>query len=313
MDDLMRWNFSPSSGYGFSYTISKGLIEPFLCEPMEHTYSSILDGSKPVFFLRIFEGVDESLPIEFNQIISHVLSLHYMPKRKSWCCLNELGEIIDVAHYEDKENIICCTMKKDYLDKLLFIMNAALIRVFDITRFLNWHGDNYSSPKVTHNYKNNKYELYAKRSIYKGDDGKAHTSILRGFHIVRCERSKEEMSLIIQGREPRKYETFIIQDWKNNQITEWSSDPEKLGSYFVKSDLPFETSPAFFKPEVLIQYRQNPSRYVIDDRHISCKGAWDLRFDINAQGQVFAYIIDLAHLPYQEQLRWKAFIVQRQN
>ncbi len=73
------------------------------------------------------------------------------------------------------------------------------------------------------------------------------------------------------------------------------------------SDLPFESSPVFFRPEVLSKYKADSDKYRIDGRTISCRGTWSLqRLDINEAGQVHTYLIYLRHLPYEEQLHWKA-------
>ena len=132
-------------------------------------------------------------------------------------------------------------------------------------------------------------------------------SFLRGFQIIRCKKPREELLLKLRGKEPREYASFIILDWKHSIEQEWTSDPKQIGNYFVDSDYPYGTSPAFFRPDVLSKYRQDPSRYKIYDRCIECKGAWTLRYDINEEGQVHAYICDLSHLPYKEQLYWKSF------
>ena len=74
--------------------------------------------------------------------------------------------------------------------------------------------------------------------------------------------------------------------------------------------LPYELSPAFFRPEVLSKYKADRDKYAIDEmrRFITCRGAWELRsYDVNEAGQVNAYICDLRYLPYQEQLYWASF------
>lgn len=60
--------------------------------------------------------------------------------------------------------------------------------------------------------------------------------------------------LMWESPEPKQYVSFIAHDWKNSQVRECSCDPDQLGNYFVKSDWPFSTSPAFFRPEVLLKY-----------------------------------------------------------
>jgi len=67
-------------------------------------------------------------------------------------------------------------------------------------------------------------------------------------------------------------------------------------------------SPAFFRPEVLAKYKGDSDKYRVDDRAITCRGAWHLKgFDINEEGQIHAYIVDLRNLPHEEQLHWKAY------
>jgi hypothetical protein len=72
--------------------------------------------------------------------------------------------------------------------------------------------------------------------------------------------------------------------------------------------LPFEVTPAFFRPEVLAKYKSDRAKYKLDSRSVGCRGAWHLEtFDINAAGQVHTYLIYLSGLPYDEQLHWKQF------
>jgi hypothetical protein len=111
-----------------------------------------------------------------------------------------------------------------------------------------------------------------------------------------------------ESPEPKQYATVIAQDWKHGVVHECSCDPAQLGNYFVESDLPFQTSPAFFRPEVLLKYKADPDKYQIEGRSIHCRGAWFLKsYDINEAGQVHAYLCDLNLLPYAEQLYWKSF------
>ena len=110
----------------------------------------------------------------------------------------------------------------------------------------------------------------------------------------------------------RQYADFITLDWRNEKIIDVSTEPECATSYFdaEHNDLPYEVSPAFFRPDVLLKYKADRDKYVIDERHrrITCRGIWLLKgFDINEAGQVHAYICDLRNLPYQEQLHWKGY------
>jgi hypothetical protein len=72
--------------------------------------------------------------------------------------------------------------------------------------------------------------------------------------------------------------------------------------------LPWEISPAFFRPEVLHRFKADAEKYTIQDRSVACRGTWYLKtYDINEAGQVHTYIGYLADLPYEEQLYWQSF------
>ncbi len=82
-----------------------------------------------------------------------------------------------------------------------------------------------------------------------------------------------------------------------------------MSSYFEPpNNKPFETSPAFFRPEVLDKYKNNPDIYQLHGREIHKIDGWGLRtFDVNEEGQVHTYLCYLGDLPYEEQLYWKSF------
>ena len=113
-------------------------------------------------------------------------------------------------------------------------------------------------------------------------------------------------------RADREHASFIIQDWRNDRVVEVSAAPGETANYFngEGNELPYELSPAFFRPEVLSKYKADRDKYTIDEEHrvISCRGTWELKsVDVNEAGQIHAYLCDLRHLPRQEQLHWKSY------
>jgi len=67
-------------------------------------------------------------------------------------------------------------------------------------------------------------------------------------------------------------------------------------------------TPAFFNPEVLQRYKQDPEKYRLEHRSIHSRAGWSLpTFDVNAEGQVHTYLCYLSSLPYNEQLYWQSF------
>jgi hypothetical protein len=112
------------------------------------------------------------------------------------------------------------------------------------------------------------------------------------------------------GRGDQGYVEFIACDWRNERVTKISTDPKATTNYFEakENSLPFELSPAFFRPEVLLKYKGDRDKYTVGPRDIHCCAAWTLRgYDVNEAGQVHAYICYLRNLPYSEQLHWASY------
>ena len=107
----------------------------------------------------------------------------------------------------------------------------------------------------------------------------------------------------------KEYAIFKANNWKNKRSAEISCAPWALASYFDKGSLlPFQTTPAFFKAEVLQKYKVDPEKYRLEHRSIYARGGWYLKsYDVNEAAQVHAYLCDLANLPYREQLYWQSF------
>jgi len=300
--DLLNWNFSPANGY--SYCISGN--QTYLCGPMDNTGSKILDGSMPIFFLRDIPG--EPLFLEINQEITHILGVFWLKNKNAFCKINELGDYTEIATMDDND-ITLCTLKREELDFYLFLSKSVLIRVFDIVRTSD--GFNYPRNKIENKYyEDNQEETFTNYTAYYNKEETLTNAILRGFQIIRNKTSDEGMLKKAWGEEEREYESFIIHDLKHDKIHECSSNPKNLGNFLfgsVKSDLPFEISPVFFRPEVLAKYKQNPEKYTIEYNRINCRGSWSLKYDINDEGQVFVYIKDISGLPYLEQQYWRSF------
>jgi hypothetical protein len=77
------------------------------------------------------------------------------------------------------------------------------------------------------------------------------------------------------GQRGRRYVEFIAQDWRNNRLARISTDPAATTNYFeaAKNSLPFEVSPAFFRPDVLLKYKADCDKYTIESRQIHCRAA----------------------------------------
>lgn len=310
IDDLDQWSCTPFSGWGITVT---GGSRPrvFLSPPLDHTGSKTLDCGEQIIFARRFDGRQEQQSyIEISPRLTHPFDLHYVPERSAYCRFDKHGDVEDVIRVvevlfdnPEEKNGRIVTIHRDILDEYMTMTGQSLILLFDSTRFEPKNFAGWSN-------ENTEYHKEYPEIWYRMGHNGSIASYIRGFQIIRSALTKKDLVKrhgFGQSRD-RQYATFISHDWKHDVIRECSCDPRKLGNYFVKSDLPYEISPVFFRPEVLLKYKADSDKYQIQERSITCRNAWHLEpYDVNDAGQVFTYLKYLSYLPYEEQLYWKSF------
>jgi len=68
--DLMQWNFTVPSGWGYGYSLHSRDVAFFISPPLDETGSHILDNGEPTFFWRDFIG--HGSYFEISQKLAHV-------------------------------------------------------------------------------------------------------------------------------------------------------------------------------------------------------------------------------------------------
>jgi len=309
IEDLLGWSHNPYSTWGIACSQDDAWIEG----PLSSAGSKALSKGEQIIFGRSFEGVESKKRyFELEQKISHILGVHFISERNAWCRLDKFGDLEDVVKIielrglPNNETGTIITINKWILGEYTGVCIFSLIRMFDFTRYKSgsFSGWGNRNEPIKFEGKNNIFG-----SLVVSDD---YGSYSRGFQLTNISVPKEKVINNMWGRptpeEPKQYATFIAHDWKNKRIAEISCDPSCLANYFTESDLPFEITPAFFRPEVLLKYKSDREKYQIENRSVGCRGAWHLKtFDINTAGQVHTYLIYLSHLPYEEQLHWKQY------
>lgn len=306
--DLLSWNYGPDSSWSVCFSGGSVSIEP----PLGGSDSKSLARGQQLVFARSFEGVPErGNYIEILQPLTHIAGLHHMPERNAWCRLDRHGDLEDAIRIvtlpppgKEPWGGTIVLINRSVLETYSALTDSGLVRMYDFTRFRagsfsGWGAHREEDRSVAGN-------LHYRLGML---DGQA--SYLRGVQIIPLAASKEDVAERIWSNPTgpeKKYASFIADDWKNDRIGEISCAPEALANYFTKSDLPFEITPAFFRPEVLLKYKSDRQKYTLQERSVSCRGAWSLKtFDINEAGQVHTYLVYLSHLPYEEQLHWKQY------
>jgi hypothetical protein len=307
IDRLLEWNIDAMG----CWSVAGSLTEVSIASPLEHSHIPLVKAGEKIVFVRSFEGSkSKSTYYELNQKIAQVLGIHHLDERDAWCDLNRFGDIDEIVKIHRLPKLpgrqpgTVISMRRDRLGEFSAAAGYCLLRMFDFTRyrsggFSNWGDDRISQPF------GNSQNVFGHLGMC-GSTG----SYSRGVQVVHVAVPKERLL----GRfwnhtdEELQYATFIACDWRHRTVGAFSCDPSKLANYFVPSELPYETTPAFFRPEVLSKYKADPEKYQIEHRTITCRGAWNLKgFGVNDAGQVHAYLCDLGDLPFEEQLHWRQF------
>ena len=306
VDVLMNWDLSPSPGWSYGLSNVDGQRNKTIFHPLSFNRCPILAEQTPIFFVRNFP--DGQSYGELHQEIAHLLEVHCRVEDggHAYYRLDENGDYFQVAAAKGDENNMLCSLNWDDLEFYLYLADKALVRFFDVARLtpdaVGPDGKSEQFLEILEHRIHARYGLFS-----SGAQGGHEGAYLRGFQIIPRATSDDELYERLSGEKPREYVAFIAWDWKHRRVAECSCSPTHLANYFVESDLPFETSPAFFRPEVLSKFQQDPDKYQIDNWKIHCRGSWSLPYHINDEGQVHAYLIDLSHLPTNEQDYWRLF------
>lgn len=310
--DLMQWSFNPFTSIA-SYVTGGGREDVWVERGLSGTGTKTLKDALQLIFGRTFEGWTGPGRnyYELHQEYAHLTGIHWRPEMRAYCRFNEHGDlepVVSVTSREDKaSNIALVSFKWEPLEEYLAASNASLVRMFDFT-LLRRSGFTGWSEGPTQEIIESP-DFFYRREVMPG-----YAAYTRGVQIVRPHRSPQAIFTSITdgwfGKKNKQHAEFIAYDWRNKRVTKISTDPAATTNYFQAEGnaLPFELSPAFFRPEVLLKYKAVRDKYTVGERGVSCRAAWHLKaIDVNEAGQIHAYICYLRRLPYEEQLHWLSF------
>lgn len=300
----MPW---PHSTWSIHYVQSGADVRTVYLEPpLGSGTSRTFEGGEPLFFVRRMESLaDAPRTIEINQKLVHALRVHHHAPRNAYCRIDEAGDMQDVVRILQGPSTVgdpslcAIAIRRQDLEEFMAVTDTSLVLRFDITRAAGgWTGEQSRTQ-------------YEDLAFHAGIGGGG--SYANGALIVRGTKTVDDLIEEWRRRDDpaaRQYASFKIFDWKHRKAVETPCGPAHLSNYFETSELPYELSPAFFRPSVLHKYKADPEKYDLQARSISCRGAWHLEtYDINDEGLVHTYVGYLARLPFEEQLYWQSFNV----
>lgn len=309
-EDLQNTTLFTDSSWKIQKSWSSEGHRVYLEPPFPGPSGRSLAGGEPLLHRRVLHGVQTTRPrIELSEKLHHCLDVYYLPERSAYCRLDKNGDIEDVIRVAAQQvpgsDELCefVTILRKDLDAYMALAGMALVLKFDFTRF---------TPSAFNGWNEGHRINRDAEDLFFHGGGTANASYVNGAMVVRTQVTvstlEDEWRLEFGRDKEKSYAKFKIHDRKNDRDLETSCSPKHIVSYFEKSELPWHISPAFFRPEVLHRFKADPEKYTLEERSISCRGAWHLKtYDINEAGQVHTYIGYLADLPYEEQMYWATF------
>ena len=306
---LLGWNGGPESAR-VSYVF--GGRDPRIRLETVHDFwpNNVLPGARPLIYLRdLLAGPQgRKQHLELHQEYAHAVGIPCASSPERFMLRNENGDldhVVSVTQREDPPVWCAVSFLRHPLEQYLAASGSVLVRMFDfnlydLKTFGGWPEDERPTAFDVGSVMFNKLEIAG------------YAGYLRGVQTLPLGRPRDEiLDSINKGPLPRQTGppvSFIAHDWRNRRVVEISVDRDATTNYVERRiGLPFEMSPAFFRPEVMRKYESDSGKYRIQGRDIVCADTWSLQaVGRNAARQVHAYIRYLRNLPYSEQLHWKA-------
>ena len=296
--DLLGWSgnaFSVRSGY----VLSGDDVQ--LDERGDGWGTRTLREARQLVFERIADrfGPGSGTSVDILQEYLHASDIHWLSERSAHCRIDDQGDIEQTVSITTGD-VTLASFRREPLERYLVASGSVLVRMFEFSLidpkgFAEW-GDDGEEVVVEE-----EDSLFYKRRIG------LESAFARGVQILRPSLTKADVAANFRGtRRNDPPVEFVALDWRHERVARVSTHPSATTNYFVAehNDLPYGTSPAFFRPDVLAKYKSDHEKYQIESRMISCRGLWSLPYDVNDADQVHVYICDLQHLPYSEQLHW---------
>jgi hypothetical protein len=297
----------PSFGYWVQFSDDPKPEDFRLSYPGETNRPEFLSKGIPLTALRDYRFNEKRQYIELPQDLTQMFSLHRDDETGHYCRIDQNGDKEAVCKIQIAASKNIVTIRDSVLFTYLLLKECVLVRLFDSLRSKG------ASPMWTQHEPIDRSipERHIFANFQDNPSRHYHCSALRGGQIIGTDRDYvwEQAKQELAPSHDHKYCEFIIHDWKNDRITTCSCSPSETSTYFEpENEKPWGTSPAFFRPEVLDKYKNNPEKYRLSSRQIQKIDGWGLQtYDTNEHGQVHTYICYLARLPYEEQLYWKSF------
>ena len=292
------WDLSIGSGLpGFSFHFENG-------KEVGTYYKCSDEGVEPLIIWRSFHGMKDGY-WEVSEEFRHYFNLYEDRPHNKFILINDNGDDEDVILMSDDEIKIKLRLVKEFLA----VKKMRLTLFFDFNRFSEKTIEELGI-KEYHEHKKGDdfiYSIGARSWDSFGDDKKKSQGFLMGKKLIR---GLKDFNPKLFDRDEKKFVDFVIGVDEDGKEIAHTCNEDKLANFFGKNKgSPYFVTPVFFTKDVLTKYYSQPNKYSVEDGYLRCGGMWGLRMDNNHPDFVMAFLGDLGHLSYKEQLYWKSFNV----
>lgn len=270
-DDLLQWKGNPYSSWCVGSVDSDVPIEP----PLASFGSKALAKGEQIIFIRQPEdGLGMQQYVEINQKIIHSLKLHYRHDQKAWFRPDKNGDLKPFVKIIEQDRRFIVAFDRDFLSAYAALTKSVLVRMFDFPAY-------HEAGEFPHVHYCVNNERYTGVQLLKSGMPKKYAVEM----IDTIYESKQE------------YETFLALDWQySKRLVNMSCSPDV-----------YKLLPAFFRQEVLSKYKADQNKYSFSEYSVGEGSEWDLKYSINDEGQVHAWLVDIGKIPYDEQQHWELY------
>ena len=274
-DDLLQWKGSPCSSWRVGSTDISTPIEP----PLASFGSKALAKGEQIIFIRQpKDGLGMQRYVEINQKIIYSLKLHYRHDQKAWLRPDKNGDVKPFIKIIEQDGTFIVAFDRGLISAYASLTKSILVRMFDFPSF-------HETGEFPHTYYRVSRENSAESYI--------------GVQLLKSAMPKkyavELINTIYENKQ--EYETFLALDWQySKQLVNMSCSKEH-----------YKLLPAFFRQEVLSRYKSDQNKYKFSEHSIGEGNKWSLKYSINDEGQVHAWLVDIGKIPYDEQQHLKLY------
>lgn len=269
---------------------------------VEYFRYGVENGVEPLIIKRYFHGVQEGYK-EISEEFRHFHRLYHDRKTGKYIKIDDVGnkEVVAVV----QPNQIDIRLKE--IRQFLAVKQMFLSICFEFTEYSEHSLEDLGIASDSWSDLQRDSDRLMCWTHYYGDYSSASRksfSMLMGKRLIKpLPKSKSGFGdFAEQGRE---YVEFIFDVDENGDGICHTCDPDKLNSPGKNPDAPFYLTPIHFSKQVLDRYYHEPNKYAVKDSRVETS-LWGMKIDNHARDKVCVLFRDLCHLPYTEQLHWRA-------